>query len=36
MALPSAFGATCPKRLPLWPVAAEAHLFDAAGGRRLN
>ncbi|MDM0029261.1 ABC transporter ATP-binding protein [Variovorax saccharolyticus] len=23
-------------RLALWPVAAEAHLFDAAGGQRLN
>ncbi|MCY1538708.1 sn-glycerol-3-phosphate import ATP-binding protein UgpC [compost metagenome] len=24
------------ERLPLWPVAAKAHLFDAAGGQRLN
>ena len=24
------------ERLPLWPVAAQAHLFDAAGGQRLN
>jgi len=23
-------------RLPLWPVAAKAHLFDAAGGHRLD
>ncbi|MET0541556.1 MAG: ATP-binding cassette domain-containing protein, partial [Variovorax sp.] len=23
-------------RLPLWPQAAQAHLFDAAGGERLN
>ncbi|MGJ7510121.1 ABC transporter ATP-binding protein [Variovorax sp. GT1P44] len=23
-------------RLPLWPVAEAAHLFDAAGGQRLN
>jgi multiple sugar transport system ATP-binding protein len=24
------------ERLPLWPVAAKAHLFDAAGGHRLD
>jgi hypothetical protein len=36
MTRPSAFSATYPKLLPLWPVAAKAHLFDAAGGQRLN
>ncbi|CAN7309792.1 ABC transporter ATP-binding protein [Variovorax sp. LjRoot178] len=29
-------GARPGDRLALWPVAAEAHLFDAAGGERLN
>ncbi len=29
-------GARPGDRLALWPVAAEAHLFDAADGRRLN
>ncbi|MDB5828687.1 MAG: Glycerol-3-phosphate-transporting ATPase [Variovorax sp.] len=29
-------GARPGDRMALWPVAAEAHLFDAAGGQRLN
>jgi multiple sugar transport system ATP-binding protein len=29
-------GAQPGDRLALWPVAGEAHLFDAAGGQRLN
>jgi multiple sugar transport system ATP-binding protein len=29
-------GARPGDRLPLWPLASQAHLFDAAGGQRLN